>query len=117
LYFLDVVEATADAPDLKPEVRRVVRASGHRTLRVFFQESVPDEQRLSLLQFLNRFRAYHERATSRYFAIDVKPEGDYAAVCGELAAWEARELLDYETCEARAEGRFDEGAVPSPSGQ
>jgi Domain of unknown function (DUF4265) len=117
LNFLDVVEATEDAPDRKPEVRRVVRASGDRTLRVFFREPVPDEQRLSLLESLNGFRASHERATSRYFAIDVEPEGDYAAVCGELAAWEAKGLLDYETCEERAEGRFDEGPEPSPPGQ
>ena len=32
----DVVFATADSPDLKPEVRRVVRRSGHRTMRLFF---------------------------------------------------------------------------------
>jgi hypothetical protein len=80
---------------------------------VSFPDAVPEEQRLSLLTSLNGFRAYHERATRRYFAIDVEPEGDYAAVCRELDAWQASGLLDYETCEARSEGRFDESPAPS----
>ena len=38
LNFGDVVRATADSPELKPEIRGVERRSGHRTLRVFFQK-------------------------------------------------------------------------------
>src|SRR5262245_56299849 len=38
----DVVRATADGPDLKPEIREVVRRSGNRTLRIIFQDDEAD---------------------------------------------------------------------------
>ena len=39
---------------------------------------------------------------------NVEPEGDYAAVRAQLDEWEAAGLLEYETCEARVLGSFDD---------
>lgn len=107
LNFHDVVRATPDGPDLKPEVREIVEPGGHRTLRVFFEESYPEDKRVDLLKQLNGYRAYFERVTSTYFAIDIEPEGSYQKVCDQLWAWEKAGFLSYETCEARVPGSFD----------
>ena len=115
LNFGDVVRALEPAPDKKPVVLELVRPSGHRTLRVLFSESVAEPARLKLLQSLGHLKASFEGATARHFAIDIDPEGDYAAVCDRLAEWEAQGLLEYETCEQRAAGRFDDG--PEVSGE
>lgn len=108
LNFADIVRATADAPDLKPEVREVVEPSGHRTMRVFFESSCLEEERAELLGQLNRYQAYFERATASLFAIDIEPGGSYDKVYEQLMEWEQSGLLHFETCEARVPGSFDE---------
>ena len=49
-----------------------------------------------------------ERADERYVGIDVHPEAEYQAVCDQLFKWEQEGLLEYETCEARVSGSFDD---------
>jgi hypothetical protein len=109
LNFGDIVEAVPSSNVIKPTVTRVVRRSGHRTLRVFFSESVPPEARLPLLETLNDLGVAIEGATDSFFAIDVGPNGDYVEVCRELAYWTTNRLLEYETCESRSPDRFDDG--------
>jgi hypothetical protein len=104
LNFGDVVRATPDNPELKPEVRAVVRPSGHQTLRVFFEKSVTEERILDLLNSLRPLDASFERATRRYFALDLEPGADIVAIRGELDRWQREGLADYETCEARQPG-------------
>lgn len=119
INFRDVVRATADGPGLKPEVREIVERSGHRTLRVFFDDSYPEDSRVGLLKQLNSHQAFFECATSRYFAIDIEPQGSYEKVCDQLWAWENAGFLSYETCEARVPGSFDDKLdkdVPSAGG-
>ena len=108
LAFADVVRADAPAPDMKPVVRELVRPSGHRTLRVFFLESFEPSERVTLLRDLNPLGASFERATPSLFAIDVEPQADYDGVCQRLVEWASRGILDYETCEPRVEGSFDD---------
>lgn len=108
LNFADIVRATADAPELKPEVREVVERSGHRTVRVFFQETYPEEGRAELLKELNRHEAYFEGATAAHFAIDIEPSGSYESVYDQLMEWENSGFLSFETCEARVPGSFDD---------
>jgi hypothetical protein len=50
-----------------------------------------------------------EGATDNFYALDIDPEGDFAAVRIELDRWEAKNLLSYETCEAREVGSFGDG--------
>lgn len=108
LNFHDVVEAVSASPDLKPAIRRVVRRSGHRTLRVIFRESTPEAQRAPLLKSLKDLGASFERATDILFAIDIDATGDYQRVCDRIVVWESEGLLEYETCEARVPGSFDD---------
>ena len=108
LSFGDVVRAVQPAPDKKPVVSELVRSGGHRTLRVSFSDSVAESERPNLLRTLNQLKTSYEGANVRHFAIDIEPEGDYEAVCDRLADWEAQGLLEYETCESRVAGRFDD---------
>jgi hypothetical protein len=108
LNFSDVVRAVQPAPDKKPVVAELVRSSGHRTLRVSFSDSLPESDRPDLLHSLKELKAFYEGANKRFFAIDVEPEGDYGAVCDRLSDWEAQGLLEYETCEERVTGKFDD---------
>ena len=108
LNFRDVVRATADSPDLKPEVREVVRRSGHRTLRVFFDEAVPADRRVSLLESLHDLLVSFEGATDAFFALDLEPEADIDRVRRQLDQWERNGWIAYETCEARVAGSFDD---------
>ena len=114
LNYLDVVEAIAVSPDRKPSVRRVVRRSGHRTLRVMFVETTAIADRVPLLESLKGLGASFEGATKSLFALDVEPAGDYRAVCERLGSWQSEGILDFETCEARIAGSFDD--APAASG-
>ena len=73
-----------------------------------FSDSLTESERVEHLRSLNDLKASFEGANKRYFAIDIEPEGDYEAVCDRLAAWEAQGLLEFETCEARVAGAFDD---------
>ena len=87
LNFGDVVRATADAPDLKPEIREVVRRSGHRTLRFFFQQCVDQHQRVELLELLKPLSVSFEGADDSYFALDLEPEANLNQVRDMLDRW------------------------------
>ena len=108
LNFGDVVYATADSPDLKPEVRRVVQRSGNQTLRVLFAKDRTEEEMLSLLHSLKPLEVSFERGNSRYFALDLGPTADMQKVREALDNWEDQGWAHYETCEARVPGSFDE---------
>jgi len=108
LNFLDIVRAVEPSPDNKPVILELVKSSGHQTLRVSFNDTIIESERPELLRRLNAHRAYFEGANPGYFAIDVEPAGDYAAVRAQLDEWEAAGLLEYETCEARVPGSFDD---------
>jgi Domain of unknown function (DUF4265) len=109
LNFGDVVVAKAEREDLKPSVLSVLRRSGNRTLRVVFDAALPAEERVPFLETLAGFGAGFENANGLLFAIDVEAGGDYDGVCGALAEREAAGVLQYETCEERQAGMFDEG--------
>jgi hypothetical protein len=97
LNFLDVVRAVPEASDQMPKILSVVTPSGHKTLRVFFSETITEAHQLELLEQLSGFHANYERANNRLIAIDVLPDGDYQAVCDQLWAWEQEGILQYET--------------------
>jgi hypothetical protein len=107
LNYHDVIEARASAPELKPSVLRVLERSGHRTMRVFFQEEIPEDDRITCLSALARLHVSYERCSARYFALDLEPDVDVQAVRAQLDELEAAAVLSYETCEARVPGSFD----------
>lgn len=107
----DIIRADSDEPSLKPQVRQVVKRSGNKTLRIFFNKELSKEEQGSILSSLQYFDLSWERATGRLIAIDIHPETNYQDVCDKLWELEQKEILTYETCEARAPGSFDD--VPS----
>jgi hypothetical protein len=106
----DVVFAVAKAPELKPSVLSLVSQSGHRTLRVIFPKPYDVEAQSSKLSWIQASGAWLERFSTSMVCIDVEPNGDYDGICERLARLEAEGALEYETCEARMPGSFDDVA-------
>jgi len=104
----DVVLATADAPDLKPEIRSVVRHSGNKTVRVFFADEVLKDQQQPYLEKMQSIGAWFERAKPSVVCINVEPATDYELFCKHLVQLESDGILEYETCEERISGSFDD---------
>ncbi len=102
----DVVRATSDAPDMKPEVREIVRRSGNGTLRVHF--NVNEEQQSPFLESIESTGAGVERANPTFVCINVPPGADYTKMRDFLEQQEASGVLEYETCEERVPGSFDD---------
>ena len=117
LNYGDVVRATEEAPDLKPEIREVARPSGHQTIRVFFETKVAEEEMLALLASLKPLAVSFERATERFFALDLEPHADLGTIRGVLDDWERKGDAAYETCEARMPGSFDDSPQPAAHGK
>jgi hypothetical protein len=107
----DIVRAPAENEDQIPEVREVVRPSGNKTLRVFFNSKLDQKEQDSILSSLQSLDLSWERCDNRYVALDVHPGADHDAVCDKLWELQKEEMLGYETCEARVPGGFD--AAPS----
>jgi len=104
----DIVRATADDDGQAPEIREVVRPSGHQTLRVYFETTLAEERRLELLQSLAPLAVSFERATETFFALDLAPTADIVSVQAELDMWEEQKWAVYETCDPRMPGSFDD---------
>jgi Domain of unknown function (DUF4265) len=104
----DVVIATADAPDLKPEIRAVVRRSGNKTIRVFFDDEILKDQQQPYLEKMQSLGAWFERAKPSVVCINVEATADYDFFCKHLIQLESNGILEYETCEERILGSFDD---------
>lgn len=105
LNFGDVVRARSSSPELKPQVEAVVKASGHRTLRLTFN-AMPEQQQLAYLKQLERLGAEPERAVGGFIALDIPPDVAYDQVFKQLDALEKLGVLDFETCDTRVPGTF-----------
>lgn len=101
INFLDVVKVDSTDETKKPIVLEVMKSSGYRTLRVYFNENFDKEAQVNLLESFKPFGVDCERLDGRYVALDVNRQGDYEAVCRKLTEWEEQKILGYETCEAR----------------
>ena len=82
--------------------------SGNKTLRVFFNRSLNQDEQDAILSSLQHLDFSWERANDIYVAIDVHPTGDYQAICDKLWELEKAGTLEYETCEPRVAGSFDD---------
>lgn len=106
----DVVHAVAETPERKPNVRSVVSWSGCRTLRVIFFEPYDKDAQGLELAWAETLSAWLERYDEAMICICVRPGGEYDEICDRLARLEADGVLEYETCEARSPGSFDDVA-------
>jgi hypothetical protein len=107
----DIVRAPADNEDRIPEVREVVKPSGHGTFRILFNSELDQEGQDSILSALQSLDLSWERCDETFVALDVQPGADLAAVHSKLLDLQQKEVLSFETCEARLPGGFD--AAPS----
>lgn len=82
LSMLDVVEAVADGGGM-PYFTRVLRKSGHRTVRVLLDDPCCDED--PFYARLVQLGCGVERATPRFLALDVPPDADIEAIARHLA--------------------------------
>jgi hypothetical protein len=97
LHFGDVVRALRARAGELPTIREVVERSGHKTLRVIFTTDAADADISKVLEELNKQATNHEHAHGRLYSLDVRPEGNYPAVCDYLSQLEQRGVLHYET--------------------
>ena len=97
LHYGDVVRALAQDEQTVPVIVRIVRRSGHKTLRVAFDESTTDAQRADLIARLEGQGVIGEKMRGRFCAFSVPPERDYQTVCDLLFALENDGILTYET--------------------
>lgn len=80
---MDVVEAIADG-DGMPYFTRVLRKSGHRTVRVLLEDDCCDED--PFYARLVQLGCGVERATPRFLALDIPPDADLEAIATYLAS-------------------------------
>jgi hypothetical protein len=78
----DLLEALPTKEDPRPLVRRVLRKSGNRTVRVILNPPI-DESNASqaILDRLREMGCDHEGANRSYFAVNLPPAVDFEAVC------------------------------------
>ena len=84
----------------RPETRgsRVVRRSGHKTLRIIFLDPHDEVGKPRVLRTINAMGAHYENANGRLYSIDVLPEADFQAVCDFLSHEETESrTLSYES--------------------
>jgi Domain of unknown function (DUF4265) len=92
----DVVRAVAANEKEWPKFVEVVRRSGHRTLHIHFRDDADEAFRTAVLNRLKDWRANYENADSKFYAIDVHPEGDLDGLCAYLDQ-PGSSKLDYRT--------------------
>ncbi|MEL6972176.1 MAG: DUF4265 domain-containing protein [Bacteroidota bacterium] len=108
LNFHDIVRATPDSSDQIPEIRELVQPGGHRTFRVFFHNHISRKKQEEVLDSLKDLTISYERANRIYFSLDMQPGGNYQAIFAALEELTEKNILEFETCEARKEGSFDD---------
>lgn len=99
----DVIEALPE-PDGFLFFQRVVRKSGHRTVRVMLPESAEIEPGPTLLGDIKRLGCTYEGAYSKLICIDVPPAVSLNAVAAHLT----KMPLDWEYADPRYEDLFPE---------
>jgi hypothetical protein len=63
---------------------------------------------LAFVRALSSYGADFENNDGTHFALDIPPDGNYEGLCEYLMSYEQEGLLEYETCEARLPGSFDD---------
>jgi hypothetical protein len=113
LNYLDVVVALSAGPGQKPQICRIERRSGHKTLRLILKAETERVERDQILAKINDLGATYENANGSLYSLDIPLSENYQPLCDHLWGWEQAGALEYETCEARVPGSFD--AAPQDS--
>jgi hypothetical protein len=108
LNFDDVVFAEAESDEFKPEAKSLIKANGHKTIRVIFTDDRSQEEHIELIESIKTQYIGYEGMNENLFALNVTPEGDYNSLYDSLALLEEKKVLSFETCEAKYERSFDD---------
>ena len=108
LNFRDIVRAVSNSEEYTPEIKELVKLSGHRTFRVFFKKHISRHKQEEILDSLKGLTVSYERSNEIYLSLDIKPTGDYQAVFDKLDELIEKDVLEFETCEAKIDGSFDD---------
>lgn len=113
LNYLDVVHATRNHPGRAPEIRRVLRPSGHKTFRLlFFKHTGVLAQQRHLVP-LRALGLRDKRGGDFFYALDVPPAVNADHVRVLLDGLVQMGVMIYESTEERVPGSFD--ALPRNS--
>jgi hypothetical protein len=93
----DVVVCEGRSPADLPIVAKLVRSSGHRTLRIWFEENIPRAERDAVLNEINELGASYENADDQLYALDLEAEVDAPPLLDRLAVLEQQGTLNWET--------------------
>lgn len=104
----DCVVANPELDGSLRHIRKVDGRSGNRTLRALFGEKIASKEISKLVASFRGYGAESVQVNERFFSVDIPPAGDYDSLYMLLEEWEDRGDLQYETCEAREEGSFDD---------
>jgi hypothetical protein len=94
ISFHDVVAAELVNDQLT--ATRILSRGGHSTYRVYLSAGVTKQVFLDRWPMIGALGCNHENANSRFFAIDVRPEGDIRAIHAELERGEREGLWQFE---------------------
>src|SRR5262245_42208012 len=80
--WLDVVEARPPSKGAFPDFIRVVKKSGHKTIRVIFKPPVDKSKKsMAVLKKLVEMGCGYEGANPAYIVVNIPPTVDLSAVC------------------------------------
>jgi hypothetical protein len=108
LNFDDIVFAEAESEEFKPEIKKLIEASGHQTIRIIFTGDTSKDENIKTIESIRTEHVGYEGKNDSEFALNVTPEGNYNQLYDALEELEAKKVLSFETCEARVEGSFDD---------
>ncbi|MCH2232469.1 MAG: DUF4265 domain-containing protein [Crocinitomicaceae bacterium] len=108
LNFHDIVNVTYQSDPEIIEIKEIVKASGHRTFRIFFRSGIEQKEQERILSSMEELKISFERANEICFSLNMKPSGNYQAVFDRLDELENQNIIGFETCEARIKGSFDD---------
>jgi len=111
IHYDDIVFAMATSTEEKPEIKKLVKANGHQTLRILFIDDETKEEHIKIIESIRTKHIGYEGMSDNLFALNVTPEGDFDGLHDALELLEKRGILHFETCEARVEGGFDDAPV------
>lgn len=105
INYMDVVEVVDNSDGVK-EVLRVVKRSGHQTVRIRFIDKKTEEENYQRLLNIKGEGVGSEKWNSNMYALNVTPERDYDKFLDELDLLERQKILEYEAA-GEWEGSFD----------
>ena len=98
LNFKDEVQAIPDQDGIL-QIRRVVRRSGNRTIRIIFDKEISKENQESYIKVIRDLDCSLERWDNTYLAINVRASACYSTVLDQLDIWSDQDIIALETCE------------------